>query len=118
MIEYLRRIGALLCDYCLGAAKRSVRDTAGAGAIFYPTGSVSGNLAYFLTRHALEGLEAELGVWAMAGEVRTRPYTERPQRWNVRGNVKRCAFSRCHALLKRRGHLSQGLQRLMARWRA
>jgi|SoiMetStandDraft_2_1073263.scaffolds.fasta_scaffold143186_3 hypothetical protein len=42
-----------------GAAKGSVQNTAGAGAVFYPTASVRGDLAHRVTLHELGGVGSE-----------------------------------------------------------
>ena len=56
MVNVWERIGALLCDYRLGAANGCVRNMAGAGAVFYPTASGRGDLAHRVTLDELEGL--------------------------------------------------------------
>jgi len=66
MVEHLKRIGALLCDYCLWAAKESIRDTAGAGAVFNRQPLCAATLPTVLRYMNWEWLEAKVGVWAEA----------------------------------------------------
>jgi len=59
MVEHLGAHWGTALQLSLEAAKESVRDTAGAGAVFYPTASMRGDLAHRVTLDELGGVGSE-----------------------------------------------------------